>query len=381
MALAQGFTHVLTLDADGQHNAADIPRMMAISAARPDAMVLGRPIFDASAPAVRVAGRRVANLLANIETLWAGIGDSLFGFRVYPIVPLLRAFRATRWMRRFDFDPEAAIRLCWMGVPPVNFATQVRYFRPDEGGVSHFRYLRDNLLLSFMFLRLLAEMPRAGVAASGRGGSDHPAVDRDDLRRDVAGLLRRQELHQLGYLLGGAGPLHRHQPVDLLRPERLVGHRRGDDAGGDGVDGDAAAGEFQRQRAGCAVQPGFGGGVVGLAAIAGDRATEEILMIRPQRRRIIGISSGWVTLKKPLSETSITPVHCPGRIAGITASSWMPALLTRISIGPSASTRSSAASAACGSVMSNTATAAEPPCARIPATTASACAMPAWAWT
>ncbi len=166
MAQTQGFTHVLTMDADGQHNAADIPRMMTISAARPDAMVLGRPIFDASAPAVRVAGRRVANLLANIATLWAGIGDALFGLRVYPIVPLLRAFRATRWMRRFDFDPEAAIRLCWMGVPPVNVPSKVRYFRPDQGGVSHFRYLRDNLLLTFMFLRLLAEMPaRLAMAA------------------------------------------------------------------------------------------------------------------------------------------------------------------------------------------------------------------------
>jgi len=166
MALAQGFTHVLTMDADGQHDAADIPRMMAISAARLDAMVLGRPIFDTSAPGVRVAGRRIANLLADIETLWAGIGDALFGLRVYPIAPLLRAFRSTRWMRRFDFDPEAAIRLCWMGVPPVNFPSKVRYFRPDQGGVSHFRYLRDNLLLGFMFLRLLAEMPlRIAMAA------------------------------------------------------------------------------------------------------------------------------------------------------------------------------------------------------------------------
>ncbi len=166
LAQAQGFTHVLTLDADGQHDAADIPRLMAISAARPDAMVLGSPIFDASAPGIRVAGRRIANLIANIVTLWAGVGDSLFGLRVYPIAPLLRAFRATRWMRRFDFDPEAAIRLCWMGVRPVNFPTHVRYFRPDQGGVSHFHYLRDNLLLTFMFLRLLVEMPaRLAMAA------------------------------------------------------------------------------------------------------------------------------------------------------------------------------------------------------------------------
>jgi len=158
LAQAQGFTHVLTLDADGQHNGADIPRMMALSAAQPDAMILGSPIFDASAPGIRVTGRRLANLATNLETFWGGIGDALFGLRVYPIAPLLRAFQATRWMRRFDFDPEAAIRLCRQGVRIINYPTPVRYFRRDEGGVSHFNYLRDNLVLGFMFLRLLAEM-------------------------------------------------------------------------------------------------------------------------------------------------------------------------------------------------------------------------------
>lgn len=156
-ARAHGFTHVLTMDADGQHHAAHIPQMMALSSARPDAMVLGTPIFDTSAPLMRVVGRRAANFAANIETSWAGIGDSLFGLRVYPIAPLLDAFGATRWMRRFDFEPEAAIRLCWLGVAPINFPTPVRYFSPAEGGVSHFRYLRDNALLAFMYARLLRE--------------------------------------------------------------------------------------------------------------------------------------------------------------------------------------------------------------------------------
>jgi hypothetical protein len=58
------------------------------------------------------------------------------------------------WMRRFDFDPEAAVRLCWEGVRPIRIEAPVRYFRADEGGVSHFNYLRDNLLLSWMHLRL-----------------------------------------------------------------------------------------------------------------------------------------------------------------------------------------------------------------------------------
>ena len=59
--------------------------------------------------------------------------------------------------------------------------------------------------------------------------------------------------------------------------------------------------------------------------------------MRPQRVRIIGSSSGWVALKKPLTDTSITRCHCAALMPGITASSWMPALLTRIWIGPASS--------------------------------------------
>lgn len=155
-AAAAGFTHVLTMDADGQHPAAEIPGFMAASAAAPEAMILGVPVFDAAAPKLRVRGRRVSNFWANLETLWLGIGDSLYGFRVYPIGALERVMAQTPWMRRFDFDPEAAVKLVWAGVPPINRPAPVRYLRPDEGGVSHFRYLRDNALLTGMHARLMA---------------------------------------------------------------------------------------------------------------------------------------------------------------------------------------------------------------------------------
>jgi len=154
-AAARGFTHALTMDSDGQHPAHLIPAFMAASQAAPDAMVLGVPKFDSSAPQIRVQGRRLSNVCANLETLWAGIGDSLYGFRVYPIAPLAAIMHRHRWMRGFDFDPEAAVRLCWAGVRPVNVDAPVRYYRADEGGVSHFHYARDNLLLSWMYLRLL----------------------------------------------------------------------------------------------------------------------------------------------------------------------------------------------------------------------------------
>jgi len=150
-----GYTHVLTMDADGQHPPDKIAEFMRVSAAHPDKMILGKPVFDASAPAIRVAGRKLSNVWADLETLWAGIGDTLFGFRVYPIRPLREVMQGTYWMRRFDFDPEAAVRLCWRGVMPINIDTPVKYFRKDEGGVSHFNYLRDNILLTGMHTRLV----------------------------------------------------------------------------------------------------------------------------------------------------------------------------------------------------------------------------------
>jgi hypothetical protein len=122
--------------------------------AQPDAMVLGCPVFDAGAPALRVKGRQISNWWANLETLWAGIHDSLYGFRVYPIEALIAVMHRQPWMRRFDFDVEAVVRLCWRGVRPINLAAPVRYFRPEEGGVSHFNYWRDNALLTWMHFRL-----------------------------------------------------------------------------------------------------------------------------------------------------------------------------------------------------------------------------------
>ena len=156
-AQGEGYTHALTMDADGQHPASHIGAFMAASQRDPEAMVLGVPQFDASAPALRRRGRRISNWWANLETLGAGVQDSLFGFRVYPIGPLVDVMHSRRWMRRFDFDPEATVRLVWAGVPPLNLPAPVRYLTAAEGGVSHFNYLRDNVLLTGMHIRLMIE--------------------------------------------------------------------------------------------------------------------------------------------------------------------------------------------------------------------------------
>lgn len=157
-ALAAGFTHVLTLDADGQHPVDHIPAFMAASQARPDALVLGRPVFGPEVPLERLHGRKLSVGLAKLEILGGGIDDPLFGFRVYPAAALQRALASTRRARGFDFDPEVAVRMVWAGVPTLNLSAPCRYFARSEGGVSHFNYLRDNLKLVWLHTRLLTQL-------------------------------------------------------------------------------------------------------------------------------------------------------------------------------------------------------------------------------
>ena len=174
-AIGAGFTHILTMDADGQHPAGNVPKFFELSAAHPEAAVFGRPVFDASAPALRVNGRKISNFWANLETLGWGIDDSLFGMRLYPAQALREVLESTRYARRFDFDPEVAVRLAWRGVPIINLPTPVRYPSKEEGGISQFRYLRDNTLLSWMHIRLffgfLLQLPL--LVARGSNPLDH----------------------------------------------------------------------------------------------------------------------------------------------------------------------------------------------------------------
>ncbi|MBJ7391801.1 MAG: hypothetical protein JHC85_09550, partial [Chthoniobacterales bacterium] len=150
----QGFTHAAVFDADGQHHAGDLPSFMAASSAYPEAMILGSPVFGKDAPKLRVYGRLAGNCCANLETWWGGIEDSLFGLRVYPINPALEVLRRIRGGKGFDFDTQLAVRLYWKGVQPLNIPTRVRYMHRHQG-VSHFHYLRDNLLLARVHAFLL----------------------------------------------------------------------------------------------------------------------------------------------------------------------------------------------------------------------------------
>lgn len=166
-ALAAGFTHVLTMDADGQHPSNYIKPFMAASHESRNAMVLGRPVFGPEVPLERLHGRKLSVGLAWAEILGSGIDDPLFGFRVYPAASLAAALRSTRWARGFDFDPEVVVRMFWQGTPTINLPAPCRYLDKSAGGVSHFHYLRDNLILIWLHTRLLTQLLRRWPAIRG----------------------------------------------------------------------------------------------------------------------------------------------------------------------------------------------------------------------
>lgn len=141
------WTHAAVLDADGQHEASDLPRFMQSSRDNPAAMIMGTPVFGPDAPPIRMLGHRIADFWAALETPGRNMGSSLFGFRVYPVLPAIKVMRDTRRGRGFDFDTQLAVRLAWDDVPIINLPTPVRYRSADMGGISHFRYVQDNLLL------------------------------------------------------------------------------------------------------------------------------------------------------------------------------------------------------------------------------------------
>jgi glycosyltransferase involved in cell wall biosynthesis len=152
VAQALGFTHAVQIDADGQHSIEDLPRFLEAARSRPDALVLGAPVFDDSVPSSRLKARQITCFWTNLETGGKVIEDPMCGFRVYPLAAALAAGAKGD---RMDFDPEIAVRLVWMGLPVVNLPTKVRYVSREEGGVSHFQMFWDNVRISWMHTRMV----------------------------------------------------------------------------------------------------------------------------------------------------------------------------------------------------------------------------------
>jgi glycosyltransferase involved in cell wall biosynthesis len=150
-----GFTHALQIDADGQHATSDVPRFLAEARAHPMAIVCGRPVFDDSIPKARLYGRYLTHAMVWINTLSLEIPDTMCGFRVYPLAPVLALLDRTRVGLRMDFDIEILVRLHWAGVPMRWLPTRVAY---PADGVSHFRLWLDNALISRVHARLFLGM-------------------------------------------------------------------------------------------------------------------------------------------------------------------------------------------------------------------------------
>jgi predicted LPLAT superfamily acyltransferase/GT2 family glycosyltransferase len=154
-AWRDGFTHALQIDADGQHDARDVPRFIGVAHDHPEAVISGQPIYDSSIPKVRLYGRYLSHVWVWVETLSLAIKDSMCGFRLYPLARTVKLIDTHRLPTRMDFDTAMIVRLAWAGAPVISLPTRVTYPR---GGVSHFDMLRDNLRICRTHLLLIAGM-------------------------------------------------------------------------------------------------------------------------------------------------------------------------------------------------------------------------------
>jgi glycosyltransferase involved in cell wall biosynthesis len=156
-----GYSHVLQIDADGQHCVADIPTFLRLAAAHPQAIVAGYPRYDESVPKLRLYGRYLTHVWVWINTLSFQIKDSMCGFRIYPVAPVMALAARQKIGTRMNFDTDILVRLYWEGLDVLNLPTRVSY--PSDG-VSHFRVWRDNVLITRMhatlFFGMLLRIPR-----------------------------------------------------------------------------------------------------------------------------------------------------------------------------------------------------------------------------
>jgi glycosyltransferase involved in cell wall biosynthesis len=153
----EGMSHALQIDADGQHDPRDLPRFFARAAERPEALIVGEPLFDASAPKARLYGRRLTNFWVCIETLSMAVKDSQCGFRLYPLAAACGLIERAALPRRMSFDIAIVVRLAWEGTPVENLPTKVIY---PPGGLSHFDMLADNVRISLLHTLLVFGMLR-----------------------------------------------------------------------------------------------------------------------------------------------------------------------------------------------------------------------------
>lgn len=198
-AAERGFSHAIQIDADGQHDIARVVDLLAAARAEPAALVLGEPRFDETIPRARRLGRQLTKFWVGVNTHFAGLTDTMCGFRAYPVEPTLALARQEISARRMDFDAEVVVRWYWRGMPIRCVPVSVCY---PEANISNFDMVRDNVRISAMHARLffgmLVRMPRLlrrRFAHSGRDAADI-------LSSPLSGALRWNALAERGAYWG-----------------------------------------------------------------------------------------------------------------------------------------------------------------------------------
>jgi glycosyltransferase involved in cell wall biosynthesis len=151
-ALDEGFTHAITIDADGQHPVEALPRFADACREAPDALIVGTRDFTRSgAPLLRRCSNALSSLCFRLETRYP-LRDTLCGFRAYP---LARVLELPSGSDGYAFELEVLVQAVWHGVKLVPLSVQADYASPGAR-VSHFRPIRDFLVIARLHLQLLS---------------------------------------------------------------------------------------------------------------------------------------------------------------------------------------------------------------------------------
>ncbi len=154
-----GMSHIVTIDADGQHDPADFPRFVEVMRQHPLALVVGNRDFSvANIPGSSRFGRKFSNFWLRVQT-GKSLPDTQNGFRAYPVFVL----QGLKWHEtRYSFEIEVLVKAAWAGVELRDVDISV-YYPPAEERVSHFRGFMDNfrltLLNTHLTLRSIAPVP------------------------------------------------------------------------------------------------------------------------------------------------------------------------------------------------------------------------------
>jgi len=155
-AAAKNWSHVVQVDADGQHDLDALANIIALAEKHPQKVICAVPVYDASIPKSRKIGREITHFWVRLETFGNEISDSMCGFRAYPLTDAMHIIENEFIGARMDFDTEILVQLNWRGLRTVEHPVKVTY--PEEN-ISNFRMLQDNVRISLMHTRLFLQAP------------------------------------------------------------------------------------------------------------------------------------------------------------------------------------------------------------------------------